>query len=251
MNAALAALADQQAELLAVVSDLADPDWQQPSRCEAWTVADVVLHLAQTNELASASATGHFAEALDGLVDGLGSAGSVDEGADLMVARERGAPGALVRERWKASATTQLRALAACDPHARVTWVAGQLSAKTLATTRVAETWIHTGDVAAAFGGVPPPTTRLWHVARLAWRTLPYAFARAGRELSGPVAFELRGPNGDAWEFVPDRAPTTVVRGDGAELCLVAARRIDPRNTELRAEGADADTVLELVRTYA
>ncbi|MGH9032122.1 MAG: maleylpyruvate isomerase family mycothiol-dependent enzyme, partial [Acidimicrobiia bacterium] len=89
------------------------------------------------------------------------------------------------------------------------------------------------------------------HVARLAWRTLPYAFARAGRELTGPVAFVLRGPSGAKWEFVPEDDPLTFMRGDGTELCLVAARRVDPRETALRGEGPDVEAVLDLVRTYA
>ena len=92
------------------------------------------------------------------------------------------------------------------DPHARVTWVAGELSIHTLATTRLAETWIHTGDVADAVDVMLVPTDRLRHIARLAWRTLPYAFGRAGRELSGPVAFELIGPDG---ERVGSSCPTT------------------------------------------
>src|SRR5207248_126415 len=122
---------------------------------------------------------------------------------------------------------------------------------RTLATTRLAETWIHTGDVGFAFGAPPSATDRLWHVARLAWRTVPYAFARAGRELAGPVAFELRAPSGDAWDFVPDSPPRTVVRGNALDLCLVAARRVDPGETSLGAEGPDGTGVLELIRTYA
>src|SRR5205823_1880386 len=105
------------------------------------------------------------------------------------------------------------------DPHERVTWVAGQLSVRTLATTRLAETWIHSGDVADALGRSLVPSDRLRHIARLAWRTLPYAFERAGRQLHGPVAFELRGPDGRAWEFAPDEEPATTIRGDGHELC--------------------------------
>ncbi|TMK86687.1 MAG: wyosine base formation domain-containing protein, partial [Actinobacteria bacterium] len=49
------ALAGQQAELTGIVTGLDDAGWQRPSRCEGWTVADVVLHLAQTNEMAIAS----------------------------------------------------------------------------------------------------------------------------------------------------------------------------------------------------
>ena len=241
MDTIVTALADQQAELSALLVGLDEPGWQRPSRCEGWTVADVVLHLAQTNEMAVASARGRFAEAMSELAGGLAPASSVDDGADLMVARERGMPP------WEDLA----KVLRACDPGRRVVWVAGELSARTLATTRLAETWIHTGDVAAAVGRVLIPTDRLWHVARLACRTLPYAFARAGRELTGPVAFELRGPDGGAWDFVPDSLPLTTIRGDGTELCLVAARRVDPRDTRLRGEGPDAAAVLELVRTYA
>ena len=84
-------------------------------------------------------------------------------------------------------------------------WVSGDLSARTLATTRLSECWIHTGDVAEALGVELEPPDRLWHIARLAWRTVPYAFARAGRDAPGPVAFELRGPNGDGVGLHPGR----------------------------------------------
>jgi uncharacterized protein (TIGR03084 family) len=250
-DAIVAALADQQAELSGLLSDFDEPDWQRPSRCEGWTVADVVLHLAQTDELAFASVCGRFAEAVGEIAGGPRSAASVDDGAALMVARDRGLPGAAVRDRWQTSAEALRGVLAGCDPHQRVVWVAGELSVRTLATTRLAETWIHTGDVAAAMGTVLEPADRLWHIARLAWRTLPYAFGRAGRELSGPVSFELRAPAGHPWDFLPDSEALTTIRGEAAELCLVAARRADPADTALRGEGPDAQAVLSLVRTYA
>jgi uncharacterized protein (TIGR03084 family) len=141
--------------------------------------------------------------------------------------------------------------LEGADPHRRVVWVVGELSIRTLITTRLAEAWIHGGDIAEAVGAEVKADDRLRHIARLAWRTLPYAFAREGRELSGPVAFELVGPSGEQWRFIPENPPATVVRGEGAELCLVAARRVDPSATGLTAEGPDADAVLSLVRTYA
>jgi len=248
----VAALAGQHADLDALLTGLDEAGWQRPSRCSGWTVADVVLHLAQTDEMAIASAEGRLADFVAELAaGGLAPTASVDDGADLMVQRERGAPGAAVGERWRARAGELVERLRGCDPSQRVTWVAGELSARTLATTRLAEAWIHTGDVADAFDITPRPTDRLWHVARLAWRTLPYAFQREGRELSGPVAFLLRGPGDEAWDFVPDEGPLTTVRGDAHELCLVAARRVDPADTKLQTDGPDGSDVLELVRTYA
>lgn len=211
----------------------------------------MVLHVAQTNELAIASAQGRLPEVAAGLGGGIGRAGTVDDAAAFMVERERDVPAPVVLDRWQTSVDTMLQVLEQADPHERVQWVAGTLSVHTLTTTRLAEGWIHTGDVATAFDVPSVRDDRLWHIARLAWRTLPYAYSRAGREPSGPVAFELSGPGGEHWEFTPDEPAATIVQGPALELCLVAARRSDPADTSLGADGADASSVLELVRTYA
>ena len=245
----LADLADQHAELDGILAGLDDDGWSRPSACEGWSVADVVVHLTQSDDGARRSVEGSLPE------EGFGLARSgpenVDEWAERMVAGERGTPPSEVLGRWRATTAAMREAFARCDPSARVPWVTGLLSARSLATTRLAEGWIHTGDVQAAFGRPPSATTGLRHIARLAWRTLPYAFAEAGRELSGPVAFELTGPSGERWDLVPDDEPATVVRGDALELCLVAGRRRTPAETGLAAEGPDAGAVLQLVRTYA
>ena len=252
MEDVVIALADQQGELTKILDGLDDAAWQRPSRCEGWTVADVVLHLAQTNEMAIASVDGHYPEYLEAVGRSLqGSASNVDDGAALMVAKERDRPLPELRARWQSTVDEFLARLDHANFHERVMWVAGELSIRTLVTTRLAETWIHTGDVADGLGIELQPTERLKHIARLAWRTLPYAFARDGRELSGPVAFELTGPNGEPWEFIPDGTPVTTIRGDGVELCLVAARRLEPSDTSLSGDGPDAAAVLEVVRTYA
>jgi uncharacterized protein (TIGR03084 family) len=250
MDEAIIALAEQNAELRALLEPLTEPDWKRPTPCEGWDVADVVLHLAQTNEYAIASARGEL-DGVRALAGGGAPGATVDDGAAAMVELQRGATPATVFARWLASTETFDGIVRADDLHRRVTWVAGQLTLRTLVSTRLAETWIHTGDVAAALGYRLEPTDRLRHIARLAWRTLPYAFERSGQTLHGPVAFELRSPAGGQWDFAPDEPAVTTVRGDAHDLCLVAARRVDPAVTSLDARGPDADAVLALVRTYA
>lgn len=253
MDGIVAALSEQHAELSALLSGLDEPAWTTPTpSCPGWTIADVVVHLAQTDELASASARGSFDDGFSELFRGDGGTNNVDEAAEMMVVHERGQTGATLLERWRTNADEMRQVFAVTDPHARVQWVSGELSARTLATTRLSEAWIHTGDVAEALGVDQEPPARLWHIARLAWRTVPYGFARAGREAPGPVAFELRGPNGETWDFVPDGVgPSTVIRGDAIDLVRVAAQRAAPADTSLGGEGPDVDAVLELVRTYA
>jgi uncharacterized protein (TIGR03084 family) len=214
-------------------------------------VADVVLHLAQTNEMAIGSATDRYDEVLDGLTDGLALGGSVDDGAAAMVGRERGGSTDRLLARWSRGCRDLMEAVDADDMSRRVQWVAGLLSLRTLATTRVAETWIHAGDIAGAVGATVEPTDRLRLIARLAWRTLPYAFGSAGLEMAGPVAFHLTAPGGSVWNFVADEPAVTTIRGPALDLCGVAARRVDPLDTALTGEGPDAEAVLALVRTYA
>jgi uncharacterized protein (TIGR03084 family) len=251
MDGIVDALEGQQAELTALLEGLDGAEWARPSPCEGWDVADVVLHLVQTNLMAEAS----LADALDAFyaeqLTGTRPVRDVDDGAAAMVEAHRGLPHDELLDRWRSGAARLAAALRADDPSRRVTWVAGTLSARTLATTRLAETWIHTGDVATALGVDLPATDRLEHIARLAWRTLPYAFERSGRQLHGPVAFALTGPDGQDWTFGLDEPAATTVRGPAADLCAVAGRRSDPAATGLVAEGPDGAAVLELVRTYA
>jgi uncharacterized protein (TIGR03084 family) len=243
-----AALAEQHAELDAILSALDDDAWATPvPRCPGWTVADVVLHMAQTDEVAAASARGDF----EGLGKLFGASGTVDDGAADAVEVERGAAPSELLARWRAAASAQRELLAAADPKVRLPWVTNTLTPKALATTRLSECWIHTGDIADALGVPTPPTDRLQHIAWLAWRTVPYAFERDGQKVSGPVAVALIAPDGSEWRFGDFDAASTTVTGPAEQWCEVAARRLEPADTELRADGPDADEVLRLVRTYA
>lgn len=254
MDEILSDLESQHAELAELLDPLDEAGWRLPSPCAGWDVADVVLHLHQTDELAIASLRGDLTNAVAAFVRGSATAtaeDTVDTAAAFSVEQARGGSGAEVVSQWRESAA-QLRAeFGSADPSARLQWVVGQLSARTLAGTRLSECWIHTGDVATALDRELAPTDRLRHIARLAWRTVPYAFARAERPLNGSVGFDLVGPSGDAWRFGMGEEPSTVVRGDAHELCLLAGRRREPAQTDLVATGPDAAAVMELLRTYA
>jgi uncharacterized protein (TIGR03084 family) len=252
MAEVVAALRAQRDELAGYVADATAEELLRPSRCPGWTVADVLLHLAQTDEAAAASVTG-------GLSDGNGAGflpeawsdySTVDELAGQMVEDQREGPEA-IRDRWLAGAAAQLATFEAADPSARVPWVVGLMAARTLATTRLTECWIHTVDVAVAFGPPPAPTDRLQHTCRLVHLTVPYALEKGGHEAAGPVAFVLEGPNGDTWTYGDADASPTVLRGAATDLCEVAGQRAAAIDTGLTAEGPDAEATLRLMRTFA
>ncbi|NUR82581.1 MAG: maleylpyruvate isomerase family mycothiol-dependent enzyme, partial [Nonomuraea sp.] len=64
-------LRDEYEQLDAVLTALAPEQWAAPSAAAGWSVGDVVLHLAQTEELALASAAGGTLASFGGRVDAL------------------------------------------------------------------------------------------------------------------------------------------------------------------------------------
>ena len=252
MNASVFDELDRQhTDLDRLLEGLTATQWESPTRCEGWTVADVVLHLAQTDEFVIAGCTGEIADADSPFVSGAEGAESVDDVAELAVQRERGLSTRQLLDRWREASAESRRLLRERPDDQRIPWVIGTLPPRTLATTRLAESWIHTGDIAEAVGAEVPPDDRLWHIARLAWRTLPYAFSRSGASLGGPVALHLIAPSGETWDFEADEPAATTVTGPALDWCLLAARRKPPVETSLQVEGPDSDRVLALARTYA
>ena len=236
-------LVAEQDALDAILSGLDDSDWAAPSAAAGWTVADVVLHLAQTEEAVTASAAGA------GLVARSPDGATLDEVMDRLVRAERQAPAAVLL-RWRTARLAAVAALRAADPDQPLSWAAAPLKPATLATTRLAEHWAHGLDISGPLGIRFPDTARLRHIAWLAYRTLPYAFALAG-EQPQTVFCTLTAPDGtDTWRYGPPDADSTITGPAGA-FCRVAAQRLTPDQSGLLTSGPHGATALGVLRTYA
>ena len=236
-------LAAEQERLEALLASLTDAQWSAPSAAEGWSNADVVLHLAQTEEAVAASvANAGRADLWERDEQAL------DDAVDAAVRAER-APGREVFERWRAARQKSLEALRNADPDMRVPWAATPLRPRVLATTRLAEHWAHGLDITGPLGLPFPDTDRLRHVAWLGHRTLPYAFAVAGSQ-PYDVYCELTSPSGDVWTL-GDAGAESRIRGPAGDFCRVGARRLRPEQTSLVTEGPHAASALRVLRNYA
>jgi len=232
----------EQDALEAVLAGLTVEQWRQPSAAEGWTVTDVVLHLAQTEEGVVVTATHTPAPSWPTYGD------TVDEAMANLVRAEQ-APPEEVFERWRAARRESVKALRAADPQEPLRWVAAALKPRTLATTRLAEHWAHALDVTAPFGIDYPDTNRLRHIAWLGHSSLPYAFSLENR--TAPTVYaELTAPDGTVWRYGPPDAESTIV-GPAGDFCRVGARRLRPEQTSLVTNGPHADEALRLLRNYA
>jgi uncharacterized protein (TIGR03084 family) len=236
-------LSAEQDRLQGILDGLDEAQWASPSAAAGWTVADVVLHLAQTEEAVLASAAG----AVSAFRPEPGA--TLDEVMDQLVRAERAGPAQVFR-RWREARLAALAALRAADPRQPLPWAEAPLKPATLATTRLAEHWAHGLDIAGPLGADFPDTDRLRHIAWLAHRTLPYALSLAG-EPTAAVRCELTAPDGkQVWRFGPPDAESAITGAAGA-FCRVAAQRLDPERSGLETSGPAGATALRLVRTYA
>ena len=233
----------EQDRLEEILAGLGDDQWAAPSAAAGWSVSDVVLHLAQSEEAVVASVDGAA------LRPEPGSGATVDQIMDDLVAAQRAEPAA-VFGRWREARRAAVAALRAADPGKPLSWVEAPMKPATMATTRLAEHWAHGLDITGPLDIAFPDTDRIRHIAWLAHRTLPYAFALAG---AGPqdVRCDLTAPDGvTPWEFGPDSAGSAI-SGPAGDFCRVAAQRMTPEQSGLTASGAHGPAALRLLRTYA
>ncbi|MPY31663.1 TIGR03084 family protein [Streptomyces adustus] len=240
-------LRDESDELDRLVAGLSPQQWELATPAPGWTVAHQIAHLAWTDHSAHLSVTD--ADAFHGLVEkALAAPDSfVDEGA------EEGArqPSDVLLAGWREGRAALDLALRESPAGARFPWYGPPMSAASMATARMMETWAHAQDVADALGVVREPTDRLRHVARLGVRTRDFAFGIHG--LTPPAdsfRVELVLPSGADWAYGPEGAAQRV-SGTALDFCLLVTQRAHRSDLDLRVEGPDADRWLDLAQAFA
>ncbi|CAL9496994.1 putative protein [Streptomyces sp. enrichment culture] len=240
-------LREESEELDALVAPLEPERWRLATPAPRWTIAHQIAHLAWTDRSALLALTdGDAFRALAGKA--LAAPGTfVDDGAEEGAAL----PPAELLAAWRRGRAALDRALREAAPGTRFPWYGPPMSAASMATARLMETWAHGLDVADALGVDRPPTARLRHVARLGARTRDFAFAARG--LTPPAEefrVELTAPGGGTWAYGPEDAPQRVT-GPALDFCLLVTRRAHRADLALHAEGADADRWLDLAQAFA
>ena len=236
-------LVAEQDRLEAILDELDDEAWVTESGAAGWTMADVVLHLAQTEEMVVASARGQrFA-----LQAGDDNARHARRSDGPRTCAERGACRGVraVADRPAGRG----RGAAGSGPAQRLRWAAAPLKPTTLATTRLAEHWAHGLDITGPLDIPFPDTDRLRHIAWLAQGSLPYAFTLVGEE-PHDVFCELTAPDGTSWRYGSPDADSTITGSAGA-FCRVGAQRLAPDDSGLVASGPHGPTALRVLRNYA
>jgi uncharacterized protein (TIGR03084 family) len=243
-------VADLRAEsddLDALVAPLDADRWTQPTPAPGWTVAHQIAHLLWTDRVALLSVTdeAEFGEVLTGaLQDPLGF---VDAAAEELATT----PPAELLSDWRTTRERLHDALLTVEEGRKLPWFGPPMSAASMATARLMETWAHGLDIADALGVQRPPTERLHSIAHLGVRTRDYAFVV--NELappSAPFLVELRAPAGDTWSWGPADAAQRVT-GAAEDFCFLITQRRALSALDITAHGPDAQRWLEIAQAFA
>ncbi|MER7108408.1 TIGR03084 family metal-binding protein [Streptomyces sp. NPDC000229] len=247
-DALLDDLRDESEELDRLVAGLKPDGWATPTPAPRWTVAHQIAHLAWTDDAALLAVTDAdgFTAHVDEALEAPGT--FVDDGAEAGAA----APPHELLTRWRDGRERLLAALRAAPAGARFPWYGPPMSAASMATARLMETWAHGQDVADALGAVRPPTARLRHVAWIGVRARDYAYAVRGlKPPAEPFRVELTAPDGsDVWAYGPEDAPQRIT-GPALDFCLLVTQRAHRDDVAVRADGPDADRWLDIAQAFA
>ncbi len=237
-------------ELDALVADLPAARWAQPTPSPGWTIAHQIAHLLWTDRVALTAVTDEagFAAVLDEAAKD--PSGFVDAGAEELATT----PPAELLADWRRTRGRLHDELLTVAEGRKLPWFGPPMSAPSMATARLMETWAHGLDVADALGVDRPATSRLKSIAHIGVRTRDFAFVVNGLEPpTDPFLVQLRAPSksgASTWSWGPEDA-TQRVTGSARDFCMLVTQRRPRSALDVVASGEDAERWLGIAQAFA
>lgn len=250
MTAASPIVDDLQAEseaLDGLVAGLPAQSWKLATPAPGWTIAHQIGHLLWTDRVALTSITDDagFTELL--AVAQENPAGFVDAAAEELAA----APSEELLADWRRTRNELHTALRTVPDGRKLRWFGPPMSAASMATARLMETWAHGLDVADALGVAVGPSMRLKSIAHLGVRTRDFAFTVHGlTPPAEPFHVKLTAPDGSRWTWGPEDAEQRVT-GSAVDFCYLVTQRRPRAELDLEAVGPEAQRWLSIAQAFA
>ena len=243
----VADLRAESADLDSMVADLPADRWAAMTPAPGWTIAHQVGHLLWTDRVALTAVTdeaGFAAVLAEAAKD---PTGFVDAGAEELAALP---PERLLAD-WRETRDRLHDELLAVADGRKLPWFGPPMSAASMATARLMETWAHGLDVADTLGVKRPATARLRSIAHIGVRTRDFAFSINGfTPPAEPFRVELRAPDSSVWEWGPADAEQRVT-GAAEDFCMLVTQRRPQAALDVTADGADAEKWLDIAQAFA
>ncbi len=234
-------------DLVAVLTQLSDEAWDEPTPSPGWSIRDQVSHLAffdLTGRLAAIDPDAFAANAKQLMSSGAGSDAGLVEGRLLSPHQ--------VLDGFVKGRASMIEAFRTLDPKARLPWYGPAMGALSFATARLMETWAHGQDVCDTVGAVRKPSARLRHVAHIGVRARPFSYVINGKPMpTEDVTVRLIGPNGETWSWNETDDTSNAVEGPALDFCLLVTQRRNIADTLLVVTGNAARDWISIAQAFA
>lgn len=243
----VADLRDESDALDELVAELDDEGWRLATPAPGWTIAHQIAHLWWTDRVSVVAVTDEPAFSAILKDASTNPTGFVDEGAERLAL----GPPDEVLAGWRRTRSRLHDELLGVADGRKLPWFGPPMSASSMATARLMETWAHGLDVADALGVHRPATSRLRPVAHIGVRTRDFAFTVHGLPVpSEPFLVELRAPDASTWSWGPADAGQRVT-GSAEDFCMLVTQRRPRAELDVTAVGEDAATWLTIAQAFA
>lgn len=243
----VADLAAESDALDDVVAPLDDAGWATPTPAPGWTVAHQVGHLLWTDRVSLVAITDpeEFGRLLESAVQN--PLGFVDEGAAAQAQR----PSADLLADWRATRARLHGALVAVPAGTKLSWFGPPMSAASMASARIMETWAHSLDVVDALGQTRVETDRIKAVVNIGVRTRDFSYQVNGKTAPAQAfRYEITAPSGELWSWGPEDA-SNIVRGPAEDFAQLVTQRRHIVDLDLELIGDDAVEWSTIAQAFA
>ncbi len=239
---------DINEDLAAILQDLPDSDWSLETGFKSWTINDVIKHLYIWNEVADLSRIDRelAGRNLDEILASLAKIG-IRRTED---ARETKSGRALY-DAW----VKQFRDMAGnwrdIDPKTRMRWAGPDMSARSMVTGRIMETWAHGQSVFDLLGLDQPTNDNIKNIVVLGMNTFGWGHIVHGESVPETVPYvELIAPSGEVWSFGPAQDNERIT-GLAYEFAQVVTQTRNINDTKLTVTGPVATNWMKIAQCFA
>lgn len=235
--------------LYAVMCDLSDEDFQEPTQFKAWTFNDVVEHLHMWNWAANESYVNeiNFVSFIDSVI-------AHTKNSSIKSFERKwggGLAGRKLLETWREFYLEVAERFERVDPKLRLKWAGPSMSARSSISARLMETWAHGQEVFDHLGIIRASTDHIKSIAVLGVNTFNWTYIVRGEESPGPMPYVcLTAPSGDIWEF-GEYSDVEVIEGLASEFCQVVTQVRNVADTRLHVVGKVARDWMSKAQCFA
>jgi uncharacterized protein (TIGR03084 family) len=241
---------DESDELLRLLEQLDDQDWNRETQFKHWTINDVVAHLHFFNFAADTALQNSdaFARLMREMTEAIrqGNTHLVFTHTRLGKSKNRD-----LMIKWRDFYREMAERFKVADPKKRVPWAGPTMSVRSSITARLMETWAHGQAVYDLVGTRRNEADRIRNIVVLGINTFSWSFTNRGMTVPADMPYvRLIAPSGGLWEW-GETNRDNYIEGSATEFCQVVTQVRNIADTRLMAVGPAAVTWMSIAQCFA